>query len=179
MEAPPGWSVLAASVAGSSHLREGRECEDAHDVCHLGGGQICVAVADGAGSARFGGLGAATAVAAATGAVRESLSVSSPTTDAEWANLMNLAFASALQAIHERSDQESTDAIRPTVADFACTLLLVIAGPAWTIGAQVGDGLTAVEEGQAMNIFTGPDRGEYLNETTFLTSARYRDTLRV
>lgn len=179
MISPSRWQVVAGSVAGSSHLRDGRECEDAHEVCHLESGHICLAVADGAGSARFGGVGAATAVAGAIVSVRESLSAASPNSDDEWDSVVRAAFAAALAAIEDRARRQGSEAEESTTTDFACTLLIAIADATWTIGAQVGDGLIAVEAEGTLGLLTGPDRGEYLNETTFLTSAHYEDHLRM
>lgn len=168
------WRMVAGSVAGSSHLRDDRPCEDAHEVCHLGAGCICLAVADGAGSAKFGGLGAATAVAGAVASIRESVASLWPVSDDQWASVVRTAFADALRAIEDRAYGES-DEVDARIADFACTLLIAVAGPSWTVGAQVGDGLIALEQGGGLELLTGPERGEYLNETTFLTSSHYED----
>src|SRR5690349_3357490 len=56
------WRVVASSVAGISHARSGDECQDAHCWVRTGNGMIIAAVADGAGSAAMGGLGAEVAV---------------------------------------------------------------------------------------------------------------------
>ncbi|HYL05784.1 MAG TPA: protein phosphatase 2C domain-containing protein, partial [Thermoanaerobaculia bacterium] len=54
------WLVVAASQAGSSHLRRGEPCADRFEIT-LAAGALILAVADGAGSAARGAEGAALA----------------------------------------------------------------------------------------------------------------------
>jgi serine/threonine protein phosphatase PrpC len=59
------WRVVAASVGGTSHLRNNQLCQDAHHWQILPDNVLVAAVADGAGSAVSGKLGAMVAVEAA------------------------------------------------------------------------------------------------------------------
>src|SRR5260370_22715920 len=55
--------------------------------------------------------------------------------------------------------------------DLATTLVLVVATPEFVVAAEVGDGaVVARDEGGSIVTLTVPQSGEYLNETTFLTS---------
>ncbi|NJL10448.1 MAG: protein phosphatase 2C domain-containing protein, partial [Calothrix sp. SM1_7_51] len=54
----PQWQVLAASVCGTSHLRNNQLCQDAHNYLVLPDNMLVAVVADGAGSASQGKVGA-------------------------------------------------------------------------------------------------------------------------
>ena len=52
------WQIVAASVAGTSHRKIGRGCDDAHAYLQLDNGTLLLAVTDGAGSAKRSAEGA-------------------------------------------------------------------------------------------------------------------------
>jgi serine/threonine protein phosphatase PrpC len=53
-----GWAWAAASVTGDSHLRRGESKQDSFSIRQLSpNGGVVVCVSDGAGSAKYGGLG--------------------------------------------------------------------------------------------------------------------------
>ncbi|NJM00476.1 MAG: protein phosphatase 2C domain-containing protein [Synechococcaceae cyanobacterium SM2_3_2] len=64
--------------------------------------------------------------------------------------------------------------------DLACTLLVVVATPRWLTAAQVGDGFIVArgEDGIYKLIFP-PVRGEFANETVFVTTPKIGDALQV
>ncbi len=63
----------------------------------------------------------------------------------------------------------------------ATTLLCFIATSHWLVAMQVGDGLIVVRRpGQERyELLFQPDKGEYINETTFVTSANAQEDLQV
>ena len=63
------WRVGEASVRGTSHEKKGQPCQDAHYWDTLPEGVLVVAVADGAGSAALGEVGAAVAAQTAVEAI--------------------------------------------------------------------------------------------------------------
>ena len=67
-----------------------------------------------------------------------------------------------------------------SVEDLACTLLAFIATPDWIAAIQIGDGFIVLrcQEEDAQLLFP-PDKGEYVNETTFVTSANALEAMRV
>jgi uncharacterized protein YegL len=67
-----------------------------------------------------------------------------------------------------------------SVDDLACTLLVFIATPDWVVAMQIGDGFIVLrcQEEDAQLLFA-PDKGEYINETTFVTSANALESMRV
>ena len=64
--------------------------------------------------------------------------------------------------------------------DLACTLLVFVATPNWVAAMQIGDGFIAVRcQQEGYQLLFPPDKGEYVNETTFVTSANALRSLRV
>ncbi len=67
-----------------------------------------------------------------------------------------------------------------SVDDLACTLLIVIATPDGVTAMQIGDGfITVGYQQQEPQLLFLPDKGEYINETTFVTSANALKDMRV
>jgi hypothetical protein len=63
--------------------------------------------------------------------------------------------------------------------DYACTLLIAIAGEERAVFAQIGDGAIVVSHGEAdgwLWVFW-PQHGEYANQTVFILSANATDSL--
>jgi len=61
------------------------------------------------------------------------------------------------------------------INDLACTLLIFVATPHWIAAMQIGDGFIVVrpqdsEDDSDYKIIFKPDKGEFVNETTFVTS---------
>jgi hypothetical protein len=168
--APCFWRAATASVRGTSHEKTGQPCQDAHYWEILPEGVLVAAIADGAGSASLGDLGAdvaaRTAVQAATG-LETPLSEDSD----GWRSLLTEALRSAREAIYaEATCHEVTE------RELATTLILVIATPELVAAAQVGDGAAvAGVEGDVLGI-TVPQTGEYINQTTFLVSRNALNT---
>ncbi len=78
-------------------------------------------------------------------------------------------------ALKERAAQENY-----SLEDLACTLLIVIATSDGIAAMQIGDGFITVRypEKEPELLFP-PDKGEYINETTFVTSANALKDMRV
>ena len=159
------WSIAAAATVGERHIADGRPCEDAWTVRHhifRGEPWLILAVSDGAGTAGRAQAGSACAVAAfADEAARCLYSDAGMTTerlrDCLGAARVALAVEAGLAGAHIR--------------DFACTLLGAVIGPGTAAFAQIGDGaivLAADEPGSWAWMFE-PQKGEYANETSFLT----------
>lgn len=155
------WRPLAASVAGAGHRARGVGCEDASAVDVLDDGTLLMVVADGAGSAPLADEGSVRAVAAAMEGLRAGVD---------------------LPAVMEGARR----ALEPVVAgeclgDRATTLLVVrvAAGAGVVETAQVGDGAVVVRRNGALEVLAADAKGEYLNETCFLTSESWRESLRV
>lgn len=174
---PPGWRVAAASVRGAAHEKTGLPCQDAHHWCALSETVLLVAVADGAGSAPLAEIGASKAVRAAVDSVQRKLGMApapSRMAEVDWASLLTATLIEAKAAVEAEANHRS---LPP--ADFASTLIVAIAGLDFVAAVQIGDGaVIAAESSGSLTCVTRPPAGEYLNETTFLTSASALDSAR-
>jgi hypothetical protein len=187
------WRVLAASVPGTSHIRQGKGCDDAHGHIVLDNPTTLIAaVADGAGSASLGGVGARVAVEEVVRWLGERLVTDVPQNEPAWHDALSGAFAAARQALELRvnavmrdepsayeQDHEVAAGHNPSsvqLRDLATTLLVGVAADGWLAWAHVGDGaLVAFDEGDSPVTVSWPSHGPYLDETVFLTSAHYAD----
>ncbi|HUP85444.1 MAG TPA: PP2C family serine/threonine-protein phosphatase [Acidimicrobiales bacterium] len=153
------WRPLTASVAGAGHRARGIGCEDASCVDVLDDGTLLVAVADGAGSAPRAAEGSSRAVAAAMEGLRAAVDLDAVLSGARLA-------------------------LEPVVAgerlgDLATTLLVVRAGQSLIETAQVGDGAVVLRRDGELEVLAADTKGEYLNETCFLTSDGWRASMRI
>ncbi len=182
------WRIVAASVCGTSHLKNKQLCQDAHHWQILSDNVLVAAAADGAGSASLGKVGAMIAVAgsASLGKVGAMIAVEtaienistkgltrkSLSDDGDVRSLLNDAILAAKKAVEAEA---ATSDKQPQ--DLATTLIMMVATPEVVAVAQIGDGL-AVAKDRMGNLLalTMPDSGEYINETTFLTSVGALDT---
>ena len=160
------WQVAAASRPGKSHVEADIPCQDSSEylVCPDTDALIA-AVADGAGSAVHSQQGAQTAT---TAFIREAQVIlaegDSPCLAIE------AAFSAARQAVVDLAEVAQTD-----TSDYATTLLAVIWTKEGLAAAQIGDGIIVVDD----EVVIEPDKGEYANETTFITSEDAAPHMRV
>lgn len=173
----PGWRVVRASVAGTSHRATGTYCQDASDAEHLAspdGEVLALACADGAGSARLSHEGSSLACAVILGEVRDYLeqhSLHAATRDAVEAWFLGVHAAVAVRAAE----------LDATPRDLACTLLLAVVGPDAAVFAQIGDGAIVVDAPEPVGyapVFW-PQSGEYANMTFFATEPEALSRLEV
>lgn len=169
IQAAPLWRVTGSAVPGTSHERLGTPCQDALGYRILGeetmpGGALLIALADGAGSARFSDQGALTAVEAALQSMQESLEREIPEDSEGWECLLVECFQTARLAVFQRADSDGEWS-----RDYASTLTCVIlTGTLMAVG-QIGDGaVVAVDDTGELFTATRLQRGEYANETHFL-----------
>lgn len=178
------WRVVAASVRGKSHEKAGQLCQDAHHWEKLPGGVLVGAVADGAGSAVLGKVGAIVAAQTAveTICLKEATlrsltnkSQISAADETEWRSLLINALVAAKCAV-----EAEAEACKTKPRDLATTLILVVATPKLIAAAQVGDGVAVARDDRGNLIpLTTPQHGEYINETTFLVSPNAISTAQV
>ncbi|MDX1979884.1 MAG: PP2C family serine/threonine-protein phosphatase [Bryobacteraceae bacterium] len=175
-EAGGSWRVIGASVTGAGHQARGEPCQDAHAWDTLPDGALVAAVADGAGSCALGGQGAAIAVAAVVEAARCHSLSAWPVEEAGWKTLLSDILMRARDAVTKEAAARDRNP-----RDFSTTLIAVIATPDAIAAAQIGDGaaVASSEDRAAIEGLTLPILGEYLNETTFLTSPNAVETAQV
>jgi len=170
------WRVVAASICGKSHEKLGQLCQDAHHWEILPEGVLIAAVADGAGSAVLGKVGAIVATQTAVETIRSNKAMLQSSEDeASWQLLLTNALAAAKTSV-----EAEAVACQMTARDLATTLIIVIATPKLIAAAQIGDGVAVMGDRQGNLIaLTAPQRGEYANETTFLVSPNAMDIAQV
>jgi hypothetical protein len=153
------WRAVASSVAGSGHRARGTGCEDASAVEVLEDGTLLVAVADGAGSAPLADEGSVRAVEAAMEALRSGVA-------------LDVVMEGARLALEPVAAGER-------LGDRATTLLVVRVGGGVVETAQVGDGAVVLRRDGALEVVAADEKGEYLNETCFLTSDGWLSAMRI
>ncbi len=170
------WNVVGASVQGTSHQQnDDIPCQDAHGYRVLLNGAIVIAVADGAGSAGRSDEGAQRAVKQALNSLERDLAYDVPRFESGWQRLMSAAFRQAHESIVKFARWENASA-----RDFAATLTCAVISKEGLAVGQIGDCL-AVAQGEDEQLFvaTQLQRGEYANETFFLTLDDALDHLQV
>jgi hypothetical protein len=163
----PHWRVVAASVCGTSHIKNKQLCQDAHHWQVLPDNILVAAAADGAGSASMGKVGAMIAVETAI----ENMSIKeiSRRTLVDDEAVRQLLMEATIAA--KKAVEEEAVACQKQPSDLASTLIIAIATPEVVAVAQIGDGAAVARDVQGNLIaLTTPDSGEYINETVFLTS---------
>jgi hypothetical protein len=159
------WRVVGAAVQGASHQRFDLPCQDAQAFRVLPNGDLVIALADGAGSARFSELGAARAVEEALEALAAGLESARPESPDAWERLFCDAFASAQQALTALAL-----AAGESPRDYASTLTCIVADAERLAVGQIGDGaVVGIDQNGQMFTATRLQRGEYANETHFVT----------
>lgn len=164
----PGWRIVAASVTGAAHRAKGLGSQDnlgVNEIYERNGEPVLVAaVSDGAGSAAHSATGAATAIDAFR--------------DCVFAYLKRADLAEADENEVRRWLQVARDAVLQTAMEqtitprqMACTFLGAVVGPSKALFVQVGDGLMTFQlvRGGDWHAPISPQRGEYRNETFFIT----------
>lgn len=161
-----GWAWAAASSRGTSHEKSGERLQDAF-VCfetNPDGESVLVSVvSDGAGSASFGGQGAALVCRTIGQGVRRLL-----------ASTRQLPEQTDIEGwIDGARDRIYAVAQRRGLAmrDFAATMVLAVSNGGETIIGHVGDGCAVLRNGVDGTWLapSWPDHGEYASTTSFVT----------
>jgi hypothetical protein len=167
---------MGESVAGSSHEKRGIPCQDFHDWAILTEDVLAITVADGAGSANKAEIGSCIAAQTAINYIKDRSSLPAPMdNDAVWNEFLKEAFKASRESLMAYSHRHGL-----TLSDLATTLILVLASPEVCAVAQLGDGIAVGRDNQGtLFSLTTPQRGEYVNEANFLTSARALEDIEV
>jgi hypothetical protein len=174
------WRVGGVSVAGFAHVDENMPCQDAHAYVLRDGCCLVAAVADGAGSARFGHLGAAAIASAVVEVVSKGVSGARIDFDLVSKLLIEAVNETTKNLIQKPECEANGVPLR--LSDFATTLVAVVANQSGGRFFHVGDGAgTALALNDPTEATTSkPQNGEYANETFFVTMEnweRYLETI--
>ncbi len=170
------WRIVAASVCGTSHIKNQQLCQDAHHWQILPNNILVVAVADGAGSASLGKIGAMIAVETGIEYIcDQEITPKNLAEDSFLKDILTQAMLAARKAVANEAQANNNQ-----INDLATTLIMAIATPNVVAVAQIGDGVAVVKDSTGnLQALTIPQGGEYINETTFLTSADAIDTAQI
>jgi len=173
-----GWHVFAASATGSSHVETGLPCQDAF-AYEVVGKVLCAVVCDGAGSTVSGDRGAQhvaqRVVQELAERTRQNMVFIALPTDELKRELLALI-------TQVRSElQAQAEAAGANLADYATTLVGVIATSKGGWMFHIGDGLAVAEPraGDRSSLVSLPENGEYANETYFVTCEEWQEHLRL
>lgn len=187
----PQKDIVAASKRGRSHAQEGKPRDDYFRIEHMDNGWYIMAVADGAGSAKYSRQGSYIACNEAVSHCMSKLGQSKNFEDAisNYSNLQNATEEEARKKVgnqiydivgtaafkaHKAIQAEAALTKQPTKY-YATTLLLTICKKfsfGWFVASfWVGDGAICLYDKGAhtAKILGIPDEGEYAGQTRFLT----------
>jgi hypothetical protein len=158
------WTATGAHVTGTSHLGNGTPCQDysAYERVFIGASPVLlIAIADGAGSAPLSHIGA-----------RATVEYLLRTIPVQTTSIFEANEAFSKRILSGAREHLETIAVENecTVADLACTTLFAILGEFASFFAQIGDGAWVIHKDGQYFAPIWPEGGEYINETTFLTS---------
>ncbi|WP_421877256.1 PP2C family serine/threonine-protein phosphatase [Pacificispira sp.] len=173
------WMAALDYRQGASHRRAGIPCQDFGRLALPDENTVIAAFADGAGSARFSHLGARAAVDAALPWIRDRIA-DAPGLRGAVSRLSPERLFDGLTNTVQAAIRETANDNRLSLDDLACTLTVVALAPNGVSVAQIGDGIVVARlSHQDYTLLIQPDRGEYANETSFVTDPDAADRLRV
>ncbi|MDE6410289.1 MAG: protein phosphatase 2C domain-containing protein [Muribaculaceae bacterium] len=187
----PKKDVVAASRRGRSHAQEGKARDDHYGICHCKDSDwYILAVADGAGSAKYSRKGSEVACGAVVEHCRNRLldNVAFESAISEYASdrenkekrtevtrhIIEIIYKGAMKA-HEAVKNVAQANGEVKLKDFATTLMFAICKRydfGWFIASfWVGDGAMCIfdEKNKTVKLLGTPDEGEYSGQTRFLT----------
>lgn len=171
------WNIISSSVAGTKHIDQGKSCQDSAAYKLLRDGETLVAVvADGMGSAKYSAQGAELAVKTAITHLERTLLGFDSKDACKWKEF----FSSMVEVVRKMLEQKALSC-NYKVDDFACTLLAIVTTPNWLAATQIGDGLIVVRKlnEKSYRLLFPPEKGQYANETTSITSSQALDSMNV
>jgi serine/threonine protein phosphatase PrpC len=169
---------LRLQVRGRGHYKTGIPCQDATYYDSNGEVQV-IALADGAGSARFSGYGAQTVVKKACTHLVQNFRYIYNCQDgakvkADLVNYLLSELDKRKSIIREKPENSDCE-----LKDLACTFLMVAVCGNEFILAHIGDGVIGYVKDDKLRTASAPDNGEFANVTTFVTSTNALASMRL
>ena len=156
---------------GHGHLRDGTPVQDRTKYVSRGGVQA-LCLADGAGSASHSQFGAQAVVEEGCAALVEQFAGYAASDDGVQVKVDLLGrLATKVAQVAERH------AVLPD--SLASTFLCVAVSGTRFLGAHVGDGVVGYLKDGELKVISAPDNTEFVNQTTFVTSARALESMRL
>ncbi len=170
------WRHIAQSVQGLRHRAGGVPCQDRCLVRVFGEGTnatLLACVADGAGVAEHGGVGADLACQAMLQSAATYLA-----TRRSFAGLKADQVRRWCEAARTMIGNFA-DSKQHSVKEYATTLCVAIVSAEGSAFFQIGDGAIIARRGEAFGVVFWPQSGEYVNTTNFLTSKDFHEHIQV
>ena len=171
------WQVVARSAIGTKHVLKKQPCQDHGNYHKLFEGEIIIgAISDGMGSAKHSDTGSKVAVEVAISQLKN-IDWQKKLTEREKAKeIFHNLLITASSELKNEAEQHGY-----SMQDLACTLLVFVATPDWFTAMQVGDGLLVVrsKDDKDYKLLFQPDKGEFANETTSITSSDVLDEIHI
>ena len=166
-------SVFYSSVGGR-HLSRGQPCDDRSAALYKNG-VYSIAVADGAGSAKYdcSAQGAECVVSTVTEFFCNNFEKFYSEDDTE--KLANVLIMICRDSLNKRAKELGIDSINR----MASTLLSVAVKDGKVIVCHLGDGVIGRLDPEGVNVITAPDNGEYAGTTFFVTTPGAASHLRI
>jgi len=169
---------LRLQLRGRSHLKSETPCQDATYYDSNGEVQV-IALADGAGSARFSGYGAQTVTQKAC---KYLIANFHNMLDCDnGAKVKTDLINYLLSVLEERKEkvQKKPEHFDCTLKDLASTFLMVAVSEKEFILAHIGDGVIGYVKNGELKVASAPDNDEFANVTTFVTSGNALGSMRL
>lgn len=171
------WQVVARSAIGTKHVQKKQPCQDHGNYHKLSEGEIVIgAISDGMGSAKYSDTGSKVAVEVAISQLKN-IDWQKKLTEREKAKeIFHNLLITASSELKNEAEQHGY-----SIQDLACTLLVFVATPDCFTAMQVGDGLLVVrsKDDKDYKLLFQPDKGEFANETTSITSSDVLDEVQI
>ena len=168
------WRVAGASVIGSSHEKEGLECQDRFRWSLFEDGRVIVAVvADGAGSTEFGGLGAELACETFI----EQLENYTKASEFSGFDSLNADFGTLWVDHYQHLIINKATTEEIDVREYSSTFSAAVITPAKAKFYQIGDGRILYSDGSGFEYGIDIPESEYVNMTHFLTDEDAADQI--
>ena len=173
------WKAACHYSTGVRHQKYGLPCQD-YGEYRLFGSVIIGAVADGAGSAKYSDLGSQLAVKSMLAYLEKFEQEFSCSSSELIAKSANKIFAEGTQQVISILSNKAISN-HCDLNELACTLIAFIATSNWIAAMQIGDGFLVLRlhDEPSYQLLFHPDKGEFINETTFITSGNISEIMQV
>lgn len=157
------WKTISYEAQGRGHIKSGTVCQDkTYSLCD--GNFSSIALADGAGSAKFSHHGAIVACKTACKYLKENFDILYNNPDALSAK------TGIVNAVLEALQVEKTKYHKCEIDDLASTLLCVAVKDSKLMVFHIGDGVIGYIKNNEMKALSKPNNGEFANATYFITT---------
>lgn len=165
------WKVIQCAVQGKVHIKDYIPCQD-KTYYYIKDDVTVVALADGAGSAKFSHFGAEHITKYICDELAENFDLYFANEDGvSVKNELNIKIKQQIEELAKKMECESRD--------LASTLLTVAVKGEQYILLHIGDGVIGYSKCNALKIASQPENGEFVNTTVFTTSKDTLQTMRI